>query len=77
MPSLAGQKEEEKFTLFSNHNGSLPRQQPGAMTIGQSPRLAGHVNIAGDDLPLLMSSELASWNNKQHAYIMGLFIVCN
>jgi len=23
-------KEEEKFMLFSDHNGSLPRRQPGA-----------------------------------------------
>ena len=28
---------KEKFTLFSDHNGSLLRRQPGAMTIGHSP----------------------------------------
>jgi hypothetical protein len=34
--SLAERKE--KFTLFSDHNGSLLRRQPGAMTIGHSPK---------------------------------------
>ena len=28
----------EKFMLFSDHNGSLLRRQPGAMTIGHSPK---------------------------------------
>jgi len=31
-------KRKEKFTLFSDHNGSLLRRQPGAMTIGHSPK---------------------------------------
>ncbi len=31
-------KSKEKFTLFSDHNGSLLRRQPGAMTIGHSPK---------------------------------------
>ena len=31
-------ERKEKFTLFSDHNGSLPRRQPGAMTIGHSPK---------------------------------------
>jgi len=30
--------KKEKFTLFSDHNGSLLRRQPGAMTIGHSPK---------------------------------------
>ncbi len=30
-------RKEKKFTLFSDHNGSLQRRQPGAMTIGHSP----------------------------------------
>ncbi len=29
-------KRKEKFTLFSDHTGSLLRRQPGAMTIGHS-----------------------------------------
>ena len=29
-------KLKEKFSLFSDHSGSLPRQQPGAMTIDRS-----------------------------------------
>ncbi len=29
------ERKKEKFTLFSDHNGSLLRQQPGAMTIGR------------------------------------------
>ncbi len=37
--SSAGHIEgKEKFTLFSDHNGSLSRRQPGAMTIGHSPK---------------------------------------
>ena len=32
---------KEKFTLFSNHNRSLLRRQPGAMTISHSPELGG------------------------------------
>ncbi len=31
---LVRKKRKEKFTLFSDHNGSLLRWQPGAMTIG-------------------------------------------
>ncbi len=31
-------ERKEKFTLLSNHNGSLLRRQPGAMTIGHSPK---------------------------------------
>ena len=31
-------KRKEKFTLLSDHNGSLLRRQPGAMTIGHSPK---------------------------------------
>jgi len=31
-------KSKEKFTLFSDHNGSLLRRQPGAMNIGHSPK---------------------------------------
>ncbi len=31
-------KRKEKVTLFSDHNGSLPRRQPGAMTIGHNPK---------------------------------------
>lgn len=34
----AEKKRKEKFTLFSDHNGSLPTRQPGAMTIGYSPK---------------------------------------
>ena len=30
------EKKKEKFMLFSDHNGSLLRRQPGAMTIGHS-----------------------------------------
>ncbi len=30
--------QKGNFTLFSNHNGSLLRQQPRAMTIGHSPK---------------------------------------
>ncbi len=30
--------EKDKFTLFSDHNGSLPGRQPGAMTISHSPK---------------------------------------
>jgi len=30
-------KEHENFALFSNHNRSLLRWQPGAMIIGHSP----------------------------------------
>ena len=36
----AEKKRKEKFTLFSDHNGSLLRQ-PGAMTIGHSPKGQG------------------------------------
>ena len=32
------EKKKEKFMLFSDHNGSLLRRQPGAMTIGHSPK---------------------------------------
>jgi hypothetical protein len=31
-------KRKEKFMLFSDHKGSLPRRQPGAMIIGHSPK---------------------------------------
>ncbi len=31
-------KRQEKFMLFSDHNGSLLRRQPKAITIGHSPR---------------------------------------
>ena len=31
-------RKKEKFTLFSDHDGSLLRRQPGAMTIGHSPK---------------------------------------
>ena len=31
------ESKNKKFTLFSNYNTSL-RQQPGAMTIGHSPK---------------------------------------
>jgi len=31
-------KENEQLTLFSDHNGSLLRRQPRAMTIGHSPK---------------------------------------
>ncbi len=31
-------KRKEKSTLFSDHNGSLLRRQPGAMTVGHSPK---------------------------------------
>jgi len=31
-------EEKTKFTLCSNHNRSLLRRQPGAMTIGSSPK---------------------------------------
>jgi len=31
-------KRKEKFMLFSDHSGSLLRRQPGAMTIGHSPK---------------------------------------
>jgi len=31
-------KETTKFMLFSDHNGSLLRRQPEAMTIGHSPK---------------------------------------
>ena len=31
-------KNLKKFTLFTDHNGSLLRRQPGAMTIGHSPK---------------------------------------
>ena len=34
-------KRKEKFMLFSDHNGSLLRRQPGAMTIGHSPKGKG------------------------------------
>ena len=37
MASLAAIESKEKFTLFCDHSGSLPRRQPGAMTIGHSP----------------------------------------
>ena len=30
--------KKKKKTLFSDHNGSLLRRQPGAMTIGHSPK---------------------------------------
>jgi len=29
-----GRKEKGKFALFSDHNGSLLRRQPGAMSMG-------------------------------------------
>jgi hypothetical protein len=29
-------KRKEKFTLFSDHNGSLPRRQPGALAQGMN-----------------------------------------
>ena len=39
---LRGRKKtKEKFVLFSDYNGSLPRRQHGAMTIGQSPKGKG------------------------------------
>jgi len=38
-------QKEKKFTLFSDHNGSHLRQQPGAMTIGHGPK--------GKELPRL------------------------
>ncbi len=31
-------KSKEKLPPFSNYNGGLPRQQPGAKTIGHSPK---------------------------------------
>jgi len=31
-------EKKGKIALFSDHNGSLLRQQPGAMTIGHSPK---------------------------------------
>ncbi len=34
---LKEEKNKEKLTLFSDHDGSLLRRQPGAMTIGHSP----------------------------------------
>ncbi len=34
-------KRKEKITLFSDHNGSLLRRQPRAMTIGHSPKGKG------------------------------------
>ncbi len=37
-PAGARKKRKENFTLFSDHNGSLLRRQPGAMTIGHSPK---------------------------------------
>ncbi len=33
MPVDAGKKRKEKFTLFSDHNGSLLRWQPGALML--------------------------------------------
>ena len=36
--SLNAKKRTEKFTLFSDHNRSLPKLQPGAMTTGHSPK---------------------------------------
>jgi len=41
MLSIQEKKRKEKFTLFSDHNGSLLRRQPGAMTIGHSPKGKG------------------------------------
>ena len=38
----APQERKENFMLFSDHNGSLPRRQPGAMTIGHSPKGKGN-----------------------------------
>ena len=38
IPLPCRKKEKEKFTLFSDHNGSLLRRQPGAMTIGHNPK---------------------------------------
>ena len=35
---LRDQKRKEKFTLFSDLDGSLLRRQPGAITIGHSPK---------------------------------------
>ena len=34
-------KRKEKSMLLSDHNGSLLRRQPGAMTIGHSPKGKG------------------------------------
>lgn len=34
----ATKERKEKFTLFGDHNGSLLRQQPGAMTRDHSPK---------------------------------------
>ena len=36
--SIWKRKGKEKFTLFSEHNGSLPRRQPEAMTTGHSTK---------------------------------------
>jgi len=32
--SAVGKKRKEKYTLFSDHNGSLFRRQPGAISCG-------------------------------------------
>ncbi len=43
-------KKEEKFTLFSDHNGSLLRQQPGAVsfrTCISDPAYQGYVFLEG------------------------------
>ena len=37
-PTLRTWKEKKSFTLFSDYNRSLLRRQPGAMTIGHSPK---------------------------------------
>jgi len=36
-------KKKKRETLFSNHNGSLPGRQPGAMTIGHGPKEIGNI----------------------------------
>ena len=38
---VCNMKIKEQFTLFSDHNRSLLRRQPGAMTIGHRPKGKG------------------------------------